>query len=333
MDAIELSKALVSISSISGNEKDMLIFLENLLRKHGLVTSRQHVAEDRWNLFAGWHENPVVVFSTHVDTVPPYIPMRFDDRYIYGRGSCDTKGIIASMIAAGLRLLDEGENPAFLFVVGEETDSIGAKTAAASGMRSSYIVVGEPTDNMLAQGHKGILSYTLKTEGRAAHSAYPELGHSAVEGLLNVIDRIRRHHWGHDSLLGDATMNIGIIEGGVAMNVFAPKASAQIIHRLVDDAEMRKAELVALVREDAEIQFHSVAQPQILHVVPGFEVKTVHFGTDIPYLASIGTCLLLGPGSIHDAHTDDEKISIQEIEQAVKFYYTLYHCLKNEHRA
>jgi acetylornithine deacetylase len=333
MDAIELTKTLVEIPSITGSERDILIFLEDLLQNLGFETNRQHVAEDRWNLYAGWGDMPTVVFCTHVDTVPPYVPLRFDEHHVYGRGSCDTKGIISSMIVAGKRILDEGGTPAFLFVVGEETDSIGAKVVAASERKASYIVVGEPTDNMLAHGHKGILSYTLVTEGTAAHSAYPELGHSAVDTMLDIIGRIRDHHWGHDQLLGDATLNIGTIQGGVAMNVLAPRASAQIIHRLVDDAEARKTELEALVRGDAVIQYHSVAQPQFLHVVPGFDLKTVHFGTDIPYLSSVGTCLLLGPGSIHDAHTDNEKISIDEIRHAVDHYYHLYHRLTNEHRA
>lgn len=331
MNAIELTKTLVGIPSITGSEEEILVYLEGILQSIGLDTKRQLIEEHRWNLYAGWARNPTVVFCTHVDTVPPYIPPRCNDTHIFGRGSCDTKGIIASMICAGKRLIDEGEHPAFLFVVGEETDSIGAKTVAKSGVRVPFIIVGEPTDNVLARGHKGVLSYTLRTTGRAAHSAYPEMGHSAIEKLLDIIARIRNHNWGHDPLFGDATLNIGVVQGGTAMNVFAPDATAQIIHRLVDDAELRKSELEELVRGQAEIQFHSTAQPQRLHVLPGFEVKTVHFGTDIPYLSSVGTCLLLGPGSIHDAHTPDEKISLGEIETAVNLYCKLYHQLMHEY--
>ncbi|MCZ7557665.1 MAG: M20/M25/M40 family metallo-hydrolase [Bacteroidia bacterium] len=331
MDATELTKILVGIPSITGSEEKILVYLEGILQSIGLDTERQHIDEHRWNLYAGLAAHPKVAFCSHVDTVPPFIPPRCDETHIYGRGSCDTKGIIASMITAAKRLIDEGEHPGLLFVVGEETDSIGAKTVAMTGLRVPFIIVGEPTDNLLARGHKGVLSYTLKTTGKAAHSAYPEMGHSAIDKLLDIIERIRNHDWGQDPLFGDATLNIGVLQGGTAMNVFAPEAMAQIIHRLVDDAELRKAQVHELVRGEADIQFHSTAQPQRLHVLPGFEAKTVHFGTDIPYLASVGRCLLLGPGSIHDAHTPDEKISIEEIETAVNLYCTLYHQLMHEY--
>ncbi len=330
MNALELAKELIRIPSLTGDEEKILLRLEMICKDLGLATQRQPVADRRWNLFAGWSSDTAVVFCSHVDTVPPFLPLREDDTYIYGRGSCDTKGIIAAMISAGEILLRSGESPAFLFVVGEETDSIGAKIAAGSGFAAKYIIVGEPTDNMLASGHKGILSYTLHTKGQAAHSAYPELGNSAVHVLLDVLQRIRTHAWGLHPVLGPATFNIGLLQGGTAMNIMAPHASARVIHRLVDDANLRKDELLDLVGSDAEVEFHSIAQPQILHVVEGFEVKSVNYGTDIPYLSPMGQCLLFGPGSIHDAHTDAEKIAKADIEAAVLYYQRLYHQLTHE---
>jgi acetylornithine deacetylase len=169
-----------------------------------------------------------------------------------------------------------------------------------------------------------VLSYTLQTEGVAAHSAYPELGTSAVHALLNILDDLRKHDWGRSPLLGEATTNIGLIHGGVALNVFAPSASATVMHRIVDDAERRKAEVEAIVAARAAVQFHSISQPQILETVDGFPLVTVGFGTDVPYLKALGPCLLMGPGSIHQAHTADEFISVNEMEEAVLLYKTLY---------
>jgi acetylornithine deacetylase len=263
-----------------------------------------------------------------VDTVPPHFPSRRNEGMLYGRGACDTKGIIAAMLFAGRHLLDDGHSPAFLFVVGEETDSLGAKTAARSGNTARYIVVGEPTDNMLATGHKGVLSYTLRTRGAAAHSAYPERGVSAVHLMLDLLDEIRREDWGHHPVLGESTLNVGLINGGVAMNTFAPEATATVMHRIVDDPDKRREQLGQLVGARADLEFHSVSTPQMLHTVEGFDSKAVAFGTDIPYLAAMGRCLLIGPGSVHDAHTPAERIEIAAIENAVGNYVKLFHALR-----
>ncbi len=330
MNTAELATELITIPSVSGNEEAMLLRLEAFCSEFGLDTERQFITENRWNLFAGWASSPKVVFCTHVDTVPPFIPPHHEGRRIYGRGACDTKGIIAAMLGAGEQLILEGETPAFLFVVGEETDSIGAKTAAESGKSAEFIIVGEPTDNQLASGHKGVMSYTLRISGRAAHSAYPERGSSAVHTLLGVLQRIISADWGQHQVLGKSTLNIGLISGGVAMNTLAPEASATVIHRLVDDAQTRQRQLHELLGTDGSVEFHSLSEPQLLHIVPGFQLKVVNYGTDIPYLKSMGECLLFGPGSIHDAHTEKEFIEINSMDEAVLHYKTLYYRLLYE---
>lgn len=324
----QIAVDLINIPSITGAERAVLEYLEQLLENMDLPIEREEVDADRWNLYAGWSAETDVVFCTHVDTVPPFIPATLQGDILSGRGACDTKGIIAAMLAAGKQLLSAGLHPTFLFVVGEETDSCGAKAAAASGRKAKYIIVGEPTDNTLAAGHKGVVSYTLSAEGTAAHSAYPEKGESAIHLLLDVIEDLRNSDWGEHPVLGPATMNVGLIEGGIAMNTFAPSASARLMHRIVDDAEVRRQQVTDLVAARVAVEFHSVSQPQILTTVDGFSSKSVSFGTDIPYLNVMGKCLLLGPGSIHEAHTPHESISIAAIEQAVELYIRLFHALR-----
>ena len=327
-EAARLAAALIDIPSVTGDEAEVLCFLEDRCRDLGLETEREPVSERRWNLYAGWSGIPDVVLSTHVDTVPPHIPARIEGDVLYGRGACDTKGIIAAMLLAGRELRRKDHSPAFLFVVGEETDSLGAKTAAASGRKARHIIVGEPTDNMLVSGHKGVLSYTLTTTGVPVHSAYPERGSSAVHLLLDLLQEIRSASWGSHEVLGEATTNIGLIHGGIAMNTTAPEATATIMHRIVDDPAQRERQLRELIRDRAEILVHSRSQPQLLHVVPGFESRAVSFGTDIPYLNAMGRCLLFGPGSVHDAHTPEEKILISDIEDAARSYIELFLALR-----
>ncbi len=325
-----LAVDLINIPSITGSERAVLEHLEGLLSAMQLETEREAVVEERWNLYAGWHGTPDVVFCTHVDTVPPFMPAEVRDDMIFGRGACDTKGIIASMLVAGQRLVEDGHSPAFLFVVGEETDSIGAKTAAASGRRARHIIVGEPTDNILATGHKGVLSYTLKAVGKAAHSAYPERGDSAIHLLLDVIEGLRAADWGKSEILGASTMNVGLVSGGVAMNTVAPEARATIMHRIIDDPTIRKKQVLDIVDGRADVEFHSLSDPQLLTTIEGMPAQAVSYGTDIPYLNVIGRCLLMGPGSIHDAHTESECISVSAMNEAVDGYIRLFHALRHQ---
>ncbi|MBE0644728.1 MAG: M20/M25/M40 family metallo-hydrolase [Bacteroidetes bacterium] len=325
---LHIATDLINIPSVTGSERAVLEYLEEMLVGMQLVTHRETVEQDRWNLYAGWTDTTDVVFCTHVDTVPPFIPADVHGDILSGRGSCDTKGIIASMIMAGYQLLADGFSPAYLFVVGEETDSIGAKTAAASGRKANFFIVGEPTDNILATGHKGVVSYTLKAAGRAAHSAYPENGSSAIHLLLDVLEKLRRADWGSSPVLGEATMNVGLISGGVAMNTLAPDAAATVIHRIVDDSTQRRQQVLDIVAGYLDVEFHSTSEPQLLTTVPGFPQKAVSFGTDIPYLSAMGRCLLYGPGSIHDAHTPNEKNSVTAMNTAVESYIQLFHALR-----
>jgi acetylornithine deacetylase len=325
---LQIAIDLINIPSVTGSESAVLEFLERMLSDMNLKTEREEVKEGRWNLYAGWSGHADVVFCTHVDTVPPFIPAQIKDDLLYGRGACDTKGIIASMISAGCNLLANGYHPAFLFVVGEETDSAGAKRAAQSKRTANYLIVGEPTDNILASGHKGVVSYTLVVKGVSAHSAYPEFGESAIHSLLDVLDDLRRADWGTSDVLGEATMNIGMISGGVAMNTLAPEAEATVMHRIVDDAETRKLQVIDIVGDKATVQFHSISQPQVLTSVAGFPCKPVAFGTDIPHLTAMGKCLLFGPGSIHNAHTEHENISIAAMNEAKESFIRLFQALR-----
>ena len=330
MDIPSLAEQLIDVASITGEEAAIALEVEKVCLSLGFHCEREPVAENRWNLYVNWSGMPRVVYCTHFDTVPPFFPSRRSGEHIFGRGACDTRGIMAAMLGAGERLAKQGHAPSFLFVVGEETDSIGAKTAAASGRRAGYIIVGEPTDNLLARGHKGTLSYTLTTHGQAGHSAYPERSESAIHMLIDMLGEIRSSHWGSDDILGKATTNVGLISGGVAPNVTAPTASATIVHRIVDLVQARKQQALELCKGRAELVFFSENEPQFMHCPEGFDATTVSFGTDIPYLRNMGIPLLVGPGSIHDAHTADEKISIRQLHEAVDVYERLYHTLATD---
>lgn len=271
-----------------------------------------------------WDSEADVVLSTHIDTVPPFFPSRTDGDKLYGRGACDTKGIIASMLIAGQRLEEKGITPSYVFLVGEEYDSIGAKAAAKTGKTARYIINGEPTHNTLVKGHKGVLGYMLEARGRAAHSAFPELGQSAIDTLLDVIQDIRSEDWGTDEILGSSTLNIGLIQGGRAKNVIPDAATATLMHRVVTDPDEMRARVTELVAGRVAVNFFSRSEPQLMHVPNGREYTVVPFGTDVPYLRAMGTPLLVGPGDIHLAHTDEEHISISEMERAVDMYVELY---------
>jgi acetylornithine deacetylase len=328
-EIFRLTRELIDVESITGNERrvaDLLARrLEELARRGGPGgrVARLPVAADRCNLFAAWGE-PAVVLSTHMDTVPPFIPSREDGEHVHGRGACDAKGAIAAMLAAADRLLDAGTRGfGILLVVGEETDSAGASAANLApppGVR--FLVDGEPTDNRLATGSKGALYLAVEAAGRAAHSAYPELGDSAVDTLLAALGRLRQVPLPGSDLLGDTTLNIGTISGGRAPNVIADHARAEVMIRTVGDtAELHRALRAALaparVTETREVP--AVA----LRALPGFATTLVKFTTDIPRLAAWGEPLLLGPGSIHDAHTAAEKVAKSQLVAAADLYADL----------
>ncbi|MDE3165048.1 MAG: M20/M25/M40 family metallo-hydrolase, partial [Acidobacteriota bacterium] len=224
MTVFELTRALVDIESITNNEervgKYLYDYLEPLAARYGGAIERMEVEPRRFNVFAQWGEPLIVTLSTHMDTVPPFIASREDEEHIWGRGACDTKGIIASMIQAVEALLAAGQRGiGLLFVVGEERNSAGAYKAAQTPRGSRYIINGEPTENRLALGSKGALRYEVCCHGKMAHSAYPELGDSAIEKLLDTLAAIRRVPLPVDGLLGASTLNIGTLSGGRAPNV------------------------------------------------------------------------------------------------------------------
>ena len=282
---------------------------------------RFEVEPERFNVLACWGD-PVVTLSTHLDTVPPHIPAREDHEFIWGRGACDTKGIIASMIQAVDRLLAEGlRNIALLFVVGEERNSAGAYFAARHPLGSRYLINGEPTENKLALGSKGALRYEIVAHGRMAHSAYPELGSSAIDKLLDALDRIRRLQLPVNAVLGPSTLNIGTLSGGRAPNVVPDLAQAEIMIRLVEDAEPTRKMILEAVGQSAEAT-EVLCIPAIrLGKLDGFETTVVSFTTDIPAFGGAwGQPFLIGPGSIHVAHTLEERVEKRQLLEAIDIY-------------
>jgi acetylornithine deacetylase len=325
MNVFELTRALIDIESVTNAEKRVGEFLfqhlSALAQKSGGRVEKMEVESERFNVLARWGE-PLVTLSTHMDTVPPFFPSREDDQTIGGRGACDAKGIIAAMIAAAEKLLAAGtRNFALLFVVGEERNGAGALAAAKHPVGSRYLINGEPTEGKIALGTKGALRYELVARGRAAHSAYPELGNSAINTLLDVLQDVRAINLPHDDLLGPSTLNIGIISGGRAPNVIADHAQAEIMIRLVGDAAPVRAAVLQAVDNRVEAREIFSIGAQRLESFEGLPESIVSFSTDVPCFAgSWGKPFLIGPGSIHVAHTADELISKHDLLNAVEIY-------------
>ncbi len=332
MDAFQLTRSLIDINSVTPNEREIGEFLfrhlQPLAERYGGSIERQQVEADRHNVWAWWG-TPEVVFSTHMDTVPPFIKSREDDEFIWGRGACDTHGIAAAMIKAVEQLLEEGERGVgILLVVGEEVDGAGARHANLNPPAVSYLINGEPTENRLALASKGTLGLKISASGRACHSAYPELGESATDLLLDRLARLRALEWPTDPLLGETTVNIGTLDAGPAANIIADYASASVVIRVVADLEETKTlAMSALAGVDVQIFSHTPALR--LHRIDGFETSIVKYTTDIPKLSDWGRPLLIGPGSIHYAHTTEERIPKREIEEAIGLYVRLARSLKN----
>jgi acetylornithine deacetylase len=327
MDVRALTLALCSIDSTSGSEGAVVEWLDNYLRQQGWATERIPVTPGRDALYAGTGVAPVVTLSTHVDTVPPFIPPHEQDGWLHGRGVCDAKGIAAAMILAADRLRDRGVAVALLFVVGEEVSHDGAHAANAwvlqRGITCRALINGEPTDNLLGLGTKGAVRLVIRTTGTEAHSAYPELGRSATRDLARLLAELDDLQLPVHPVLGPTTVNIGFIAGGVADNVVAPTAHARLMIRLVTPLEEVQAIVERWVAGRATVEWEVTVPPVLLPVVPGFETAVVAFATDIPELTNWGTPYLLGPGSIHVAHRPDERVSVAELEQAVDAYERL----------
>lgn len=320
MTLFELTRQLISIPSISGDEKQVGEFLAGYLKHAGFEVDLQDIGDGRPNIYAR-RGDPEVVLSTHTDTVPPFIDFREDDQFIYGRGACDAKGIIAAMVRAGESLIEAGVTDfGFLIVVGEEAGSPGALAANAIPNHSRFLINGEPTESKLALGSKGALRAILRARGMAAHSAYPEMGESAVDKLLDALNGLRAVEWPRNETLGATTMNIGVIKGGVAANVIPADAEAELMLRVVTSTDSLKNTIEEVVDHRAEVEYTFACEPVFTERMDGFETTVVSFTTDIPLLMNWGKPLLFGPGSILDAHTAGEKISKRELVNAVETY-------------
>lgn len=326
MDLFALTRALIDLDSTTGREQPVVEFLFEHLsdlaaRHHGRV-ERLRAAPDRDDLLVCFGD-PVVTLSTHMDTVPPYFPSSEERGFIHGRGACDAKGIVAAMVKSAEILLGSGARDfALLFVVGEERDSAGAIAAAATPRGSRFLINGEPTENRLALGSKGALRYEIVARGKLAHSAYPELGHSAIHSLLDTLGEIRTIPLPRDPVLGESTLNVGTIHGGRAPNVVADEAQAEIMFRLVGDPDSLRAGVSRAAAahgvEAREVLFSPAVR---LAALDGLATTVVAFTTDIPtFNGAWGQPFLIGPGSIHVAHTAEERIDKKELTEAVDIY-------------
>jgi len=323
MDAVTLTRQLIDIESISGNEAAVGNYLYGELCRLGYQCRKIAVEADRFDVFATCpdHPDPVVVFSTHMDTVPPFIPSSEDEHKIYGRGSCDAKGIIAAQVAAAERLRQQEIYVGLLFVVGEERDSLGAKVAndhAPSQCR--FLVNGEPTENRVALASKGTLRVEVVARGKMAHSAYPELGESAIDKLIAALARLREMPLPADPQFGPCTLNIGLIEGGRAPNVIPDYAHADLLYRLIGPTHALRKGIVATAGDQVEVSFPLELSFLRLRTVAELPTMIAAFTTDIPKLTRWGEPLLIGPGSIHVAHTEGEFIEKQQLHEAIDLY-------------
>ena len=339
IDPIQLTRDLVNIQSTTFHEGLAGEFLHEYLEGQQYDVERMPVSQpdraktpgagdgERFNVYAALPGvKPDVVLSTHMDTVPPFFGCTEDDEYLYGRGTCDAKGIIAAQIAAADRLREAGVKVGLLFVVGEERDSAGAAVANETPKGSRFLINGEPTDNRLALASKGALRVELWARGRMAHSAYPELGNSAIDKLVGALNDLLIMPLPFEPEIGPSTLNIGLIEGGRAPNVIADRAEAHLLIRLVGPSEQIKADILRVVDGRADVQFTLELPFVRMRKMGDMPTMVAKFTTDIPKLTAWGEPFLLGPGSIHVAHTPDERISKTELIEAV----TLYEMLANE---
>lgn len=323
MDLFDLIQKLIELPSPTGSEQAVAEFLRDYLDAAGFEVQLQEVNRGRANIYARAGE-PELVFSTHTDTVSPGLPFGEDEAYIYGRGACDAKGIIAAQIKAAEKLRAAGiRNYGLLLVVGEESGSDGAQAANSIPNHCRFLINGEPTENKLALGSKGALRVEVVAKGRAAHSAYPQQGESAIVKLLEVLNDVRALGLPTHPILGDTTCNIGTVAGGMQANVIPDFAKAELMFRTVTDVAGVKNLLAQTIAGRAEIRCSFACEPILLEALEGFETTVVAFTTDIPLLTNWGKPFLLGPGSILDAHTPHERIAKTELTSAVELYYEI----------
>jgi len=325
MDVVALTRQLVDIESITGNEALVGEVLHAELCRLGYQANKLPVEGTRYNVYATSPQQPRpdIVFSTHMDTVPPFIPSSEDATRIYGRGSCDAKGIIAAQMAAAERLRAGGVYVGLLFLVGEERNSLGAQVANQQSPGCKFLVNGEPTENRMATASKGTLRVNVIAEGRMAHSAYPELGESAIDKLLEALRKLRAMKLPTEEGIGPCTLNIGLIEGGRAPNVIPDKARASLLYRLIGPTQELRREMEQAVTGLARVEFILEIPFVRLRTLDGLPTMVAAFTTDIPALTNWGQPLLIGPGSIHVAHTEGEYIEKKQLSEAVDLYCSI----------
>jgi acetylornithine deacetylase len=335
MDLVPFTRQLVDVESITGNEKSVGTLLFHELETLDFQAEKIPVEGERCNIYAtsAGHPHPEIVLSTHMDTVPPFIPSSEDESRIYGRGSCDAKGIIAAQVAAAQKLRAEGIYVGMLFLVGEERDSLGAKVANQRAPGCKFLVNGEPTENRIAAASKGALRVEITAHGRMAHSAYPELGESAIDKLLEALNRLRAMELPRDPEIGACTLNIGIIEGGRAPNVIPDRAKAQLLYRLVEPAEQLRKQIVQTVGALATVEFVLEVPFVRLATLDGLPTTVASFTTDIPTLSNWGQPMLVGPGSIRVAHTEQEYVEKKELAEGVELYCAVARRLEQMQRS
>jgi acetylornithine deacetylase len=335
MDIFRFTRELIEIESVTWNEGAAGRWLRDYLADAGFEVTTQAVTGDRINVYARVGD-PLVTFSSHIDTVPPFIGFSEDEKNIYGRGACDAKGVIAAQVFAAKKLKDEGVSDiGMLYVVGEEDGSDGAKAANSIPNRNRFLINGEPTESRQAIATKGALRVAIEAKGKTAHSAYPELGESAIEKLIDILDDIRRHNWPVDPELGPTTYNIGTISGGRKANVVPDLASSEVMFRVVTDLDEVFQMVTEVVGDRAEVKRGFTLSIVRTRTVEGMDIprSVVRFATDIPCLTNWGEPLLFGPGSIHDAHTSHEYIARQDLLDAVTTYARMARSLLSVPRA
>ena len=318
---IDLLKDLINIPSISGQEGEIGRYLVRFFQDSGFRVKRQPVTEESYNVLATTSERATILLCSHMDTVAPFIPYSQKDGTIYGRGACDAKGQIAAMFHALKKLREEGiPDVGLLVVVNEETNSAGAKKAAQLSVGSRYVVVGEPTDNKLAVGQKGLLAFKLEAVGTGGHSSRPDLGQSAIHKLLPILTSWLNSEWGENPLLGASSVNIGMFNGGVGINVLAPAATAEGVFRVSTSLAEIRDKVKASLPPDIKFEIQTESEPQHLVRLPGFETTVVGFGSDAAHLRPLGDIVLYGPGSINVAHRENEYVLIADLNRAVEDY-------------
>jgi len=328
-DVVALAAELLTIDSSTGAEGGAVDFVSKWLVARGWNVTLQEVSRGRANVWAS-RSGRGVTLSTHLDTVPPYFAPRLVGERLTGRGACDAKGIAAAMLVAADNLATTGENRVdLLFVVGEEKGSDGARAANRLAATSKFLVNGEPTESKLASGAKGSLRVTVRTRGRAAHSAYAHLGESALKPMLELLPAVDKLELPTDPVLGETTLNIGTLHAGNEANIVPASAEAELMFRLVGDPAPVKAQVERWASGKAELEYGSYIPAQHFHTIPGFEVAPVAYTSDIPLLGRWGTPVMFGPGSIHVAHTPDESIDVSELRAAVGAYETIVKSLLN----